>query len=76
MAQVPDCEGIPVLMDNDLARRNGERSVVLLLQVMFSQKHPVSSATAARPQEKNKAFQKQVVSNTMFKILRLFLRLT
>jgi len=58
LAQVPDCEGIPVLVDNDLAWGNGERSVVLLLQVMFSQKHPVSSATAARPQDKDKAFQK------------------
>lgn len=65
MPQVPDCEGIPALMDNDLAWGNGERSVVLLLQVMFSQKHPVSSATAARPQEKDKALKKQMVSDTM-----------
>lgn len=65
MAPVPDSEGIPALMDNDLASGDGERSVLLLLQVMFSQIHPVSSATAARPQEKDKAFQKrlQVLSN-------------
>lgn len=65
MAPVPDSEGIPALMDNDLARGDGERSVLLLLQVMFSKIHSVGSATAARPQEKDKAFQKhlQVLSN-------------
>lgn len=58
MAPVPDSEGIPALVDNDLSSGDGQRSIFLLLQVMFSQIHPVSSATAAEPQEEDKAVQK------------------
>lgn len=65
LAPVLDSEGIPAPVDNDLSSGDGHRSVLLLLQVMFSQIHPVSSATAAGPQEEDKAVQKhsQILSN-------------
>lgn len=65
LGPVPDSEGVPALVDNDLSSGDGQRSILLLLQVMFSQIHPVSSATAAGPQEEDKAVQKhsQMLSN-------------
>lgn len=62
LAPVPDSEGIPALMDNDLASADGKRSVLLLLQVMLSQKDSVSSATAAKPQERQNLSETQVLS--------------
>ncbi len=58
MAPVPDKEGIPALVDNDLSSGDGQRSILLLLQTVFSQIHPINSATAAGPQKEDKAVQK------------------
>lgn len=48
---LPDKERIPILVDDDLASWDCQRTTLLLLQVVFAEVNSVSSGRAAGPQK-------------------------
>lgn len=64
MKTPPDSVGIPVLMDDDLGGSKSHGTLlVVVLQVVLAQVHPVGVAAAIRPQE-NPHTKGQVITLT------------